>query len=239
MTVSVATPSWTLAGHRGSCRRGTFAADVDLDDPASGLAVRSSPTDTGSVHLLGLDLAARCPPSDHWVRGSDITATYEPSDHRHLRATALWRQHAGESDVAAWQLIASAQTSLLDSDPAVAVVSSIAAADSSCLIRGPAAATWSRLRADELPLSGVTAVLVPRPNAAAVLVAAHPGDAPHLTASWTQGRIRLVCRLFTEQLEKGVLLRSRVLGAVGPGGSTAWADRLLTEFHAAPPPLTT
>ena len=78
-----------------------------------------------------------------------------------------------------------------------------------------------------------------RPNAAAVLVAAHPSDAPRLAASWVEGRLELVCRLFTQQLEKGVLLRSRVLAALGPSGDTTWADRLLAEFHAAPPPLTT
>jgi hypothetical protein len=229
---------WTLAGHRGTCHIGRVVASVDLDAPADGLTVEWSPADTKPDHLLGLDLGSRCPPNDHWLRGPDITAAYEPSDQRQLRATALWRRHSSEPDVAAWQLIASAQTSLLDSDPAIAVVSSITAAESSCLARGRAA-TWTQLRADALPVADASAVLVPRSNGYAVLVAAHPADAPNLTVSREQGRIRLVCRLFTQQLEKGVLLRSRVLAAVGPSGDTAWADSLLAEFHAAPPPLTT
>lgn len=239
MTTSVSAASWTLAGRQATCRMGRVAASLDLDDPADGLRVGWSPADTEPDHLLGLDLGSRCPPNDHWLRGPDITATYEPSDQRRLRATASWRQHAGDVDVAAWQLIASAQTSLLDSDPAVAVVSSIATTESICLARGRAATAWTRLRADESPFADASAVLVPRSNGCAVLVAAHPGDAPNLTVSRERGRIRLVCRLFTQQLEKGVLLRSRVLAAVGPSGDTAWADRLLAEFHAAPPPLTT
>ena len=239
MTTSMPAASWTLTGHRGTCPTGRVVASVDLDDSASGLAVGWSPADAGTVHLLGLDLGSRCPPSDHWLRGPDITATYEPNDQRQLRATALWRRHASEPDVAAWQLIASAQTSLLDSDPAVTVVSCIETADSSCLARSRAATTWTRLRADALSIADASAVLVPSSNGCAVLVAAHPGDAPSLAVSWERGRIRLICRLFTQQLEKGVLLRSRVLAAVGPSGDTGWADRLLAEFHAAPPPLTT
>ena len=239
MTTAMPAAAWTLTGRRGTCRISQVVASVDLENPAEGLTVEPSASGTEPDHLLGLDLGLRCPPGEHWLRGPDITATYEPSDQRQLRATAVWRRHPTDGDVAAWQLIASAQTSLLDSDPAVTVMSSIAAAESSCLVRGPSAATWTLLPAERRPHADTSAVLVPRAHGGAVLVAAHPGDAPNLTVSWGHGRIHIICRLFTQQLEKGVLLRSRVIAAVGPSGETTWCDRLLAEFIAAPPPLTT
>jgi hypothetical protein len=45
--------------------------------------------------------------------------------------------------------------------------------------------------------------------------------------------------LFTRHLEKGVLLRSRVLAACGPAADTTWTARLLADFHAAAQPLST
>ena len=46
--------------------------------------------------------------------------------------------------------------------------------------------------------------------------------------------------LFASAIEKGVLLRGRVLAAVGPHDlDEGWASSLLAAFVASPPPLTT
>ena len=46
--------------------------------------------------------------------------------------------------------------------------------------------------------------------------------------------------LLAAPLEKGVLLRSRVVAAIGPErNDEAWADRVLQTFAASPPPLAT
>jgi hypothetical protein len=48
------------------------------------------------------------------------------------------------------------------------------------------------------------------------------------------------CWLFSTALEKGVLLRSRVLAAIGPAAdATLWAADLAASFAASPPMLTT
>jgi hypothetical protein len=73
-----------------------------------------------------------------------------------------------------------------------------------------------------------------------VLVAAHPGDARRMTVRREGTRIVVECWLFSTELEKGVLLRSRVLAAIGPtADATRWAGDLAARFAASPPILTT
>ena len=74
-------------------------------------------------------------------------------------------------------------------------------------------------------------------DAEAVLVAVHPADVRRILVTSDAGRIRVTCWLFTAAIEKGVLLRSRVLAAQGPAGETAWADELVRGLATAPPPL--
>jgi hypothetical protein len=217
--------TWTLAGlvaSDGRCR-------LDLAAPAAGLV------SSGDDRMLGLDL--RSPPAaarlvDHWARGDDVAGVYEPTDPRRLRATAMWRSLAAERG---WELVVSAQTSLVESDSALAVTCDL----------GGGAIAWGRGTATGLrwePL-GETAVpaeatcLLVRRHADAVLVAVHPADVRRILVTRDAGRVRVVCWLFTAAIEKGVLLRSRVLAAVGPAADTSWADALVGGLAASPPPL--
>jgi hypothetical protein len=70
-----------------------------------------------------------------------------------------------------------------------------------------------------------------------VLVAVHPADVRRILVASAAGRVRVTCWLFTAAIEKGVLLKSRVLAAVGPAADTAWADALVVDLAASPPPL--
>ena len=236
MPAAVATASWTLAGLRSLDRCGDLEVSLDLARPAAGLTITAGAQSATVDHLLGLDLSTNCPPSDHWVRGSDITAVYEPADPRHLRATAMWRRLACDATTAAWELIASAQTSLLDSDPAVAVVADIRAGEVRWRGRNPASG-WAVLAPTAILPADAGVIMAVRPDRTAVVIAPHPDDAARIDAVWEQERLRLSCRLFTRQLEKGVLLRSRVLAAIGPAADTAWADALVQGLAASPPPL--
>jgi len=229
---SIAASGWSLAG----LVAGRAGRQIDLAAPATGLG-ETLPVEAD--RLLGLDL--RSPRGEarlveHWVRGDDLVAVYEPADPRRLRATALWRPLPAPAT--GWELVVSAQTSLVESDPAVAVTCSLAA-DELLWSRGTAAG-----RADWLPLPGphcpaeATCLLV-RHGARAVLVAVHPADARRIVITRAGTLVQVACWLFSTALEKGVLLRSRVLAAVGPATETAWADAILTAFAAAPPPLTT
>lgn len=218
----------------GSVASQSFAggrATLDVTAPGRGVQVHAADDDA----VLGVDLTAL---ADHWVRGADVVATYEPADPRRLRSTVMWRALGCELGVASWEVVVSAQTAVLETDVAVAVHADVVA-DSLLWSTPGAVADWQPLpTATALP-AHATAILLRRP-ASTCLLAVHPADARRIDAARHGARWQLTCRLFSAPLEKGVLLRSRVLAAFGPaGGDTAWAERILAAFAASPPPLTT
>lgn len=240
---SAAAASWRHDGLRLHDDRGIVAATLDLAAAASGICLaggRDGETDV----LLGIALGGRAGLTDHWIRGGDVTAVYESEDDRRLRTLAMWRLIAATVGTQAWVLVLSAQTSLLQTMANVGVVSRVrgdlemhAAAGSGRLEFGPAD-------------SGVTttAVLVRLPAPAggfrdasrSLLLAVHPEDRGLLTATASGGRVDIDCRLFPATLEKGVLLRSRMLAVVGPTADHAgWAAEMLAAFTASPPLLST
>ena len=231
--------AWDATGTRLIDSRSASPAAIDLDQPRQGITVTRSGV-AGSDSLLGLDLRSDCRLTDHWVRGDDVTAVYETVDARHLRTSAMWRLHPSDEGTRAWQLIASAQTSLLQSDSVLAVVSEIEASD---ILWGTCTDGTVQWHADPSPEA--TCILLRRGGATdsdstSVLVAAHPGDARRLTVRRDGARIVVECWLFSTELEKGVLLRSRVLAAIGPTATASqWAADLAAKFAASPPMLTT
>lgn len=232
MTSAILPADWSLSGLDATCRSTGPAVRLSLAEPGTGLAVDGD-------RLLGVDFAAACDPSDQWVRGADVVAVYEPADARHLRGTVMWRHEPSAAGRNAWQAIVSAQTALLDADPAIAVVSEVEAGDVLMMSRKQADG-WRPLGRDAPLPTDAIAILVRRAARGSVLIAVHPDDEARLGIDRSAGRVRAVCGLFPRPLEKGVLLRSRTLAAVGPADDdTGWAGATLAAFAAAPPPLTT
>jgi hypothetical protein len=233
------TASWLATGQRMTDGGSRIAAAIDLDQPRQGIALAGEGVSSSST-LLGLDLRSECRLTDHWVRGDDVTAVYESADARHLRTTAMWRLHPSDGATRAWELIASAQTSLLQSDSVLAVVSEIDATNVLWGTCRDGAMQWHAAESAD-----ATCVLLGRggvtdSDSTSVLVAAHPDDARRMTARRDGSRVVVECWLFSTALEKGVLLHSRVLAAVGPAAdATVWAGDLAAKFAASPPMLTT
>lgn len=231
--------AWRATGRRMTDTGSVTPAAIDLDQPRQGIALAGQGLSPAGS-LLGLDMRSDCRLVDHWLRGDDVTAVYESADARHLRTTAMWRLHPATGAMRAWELIASAQTSLLHSDSVLAVVSEIDATDVLWGTYTNGAMHW---QTDPSPEA--TCVLLRGSGAAgsagtSVLVAAHPGDARRLTVRRDGDRVVVECWLFSTELEKGVLLRSRVLAAVGPAAdATHWAGDLAATFAVSPPMLTT
>jgi hypothetical protein len=218
-------PAWTIAGRTAAA---TDGPRLDLDAPARGLVLP-----TGDA-FLGIDLRTPCRAGDHWVRGDDLIAVYEP-------ATAMWRPFPvpAAADCAAWELTLSAQTALVQSDSALAVTADVGGGEMRWS-RDDDGTTWAT---DGEPPAETTALLF-RPRTEkpvrAILIAAHPADARRLLVRRTaEGRVEVACWLFSSAIEKGVLLRGRVLAASGPAtDAEAWAATVVTAFAASPPPLT-
>jgi len=228
MPVTTSISPWESAGR--IARQGD--SRVDLADPVAGLVCG------GDDHLLGVDL--RGSPAagrlvDHWIRGSDLVAIYEPADPRRLRVTAMWRSL--EPLGTAWELVVSSQTALVESDSAIAVRCDVAAGELLVAVVRDGRLAWLPQPPAATPPDAVG--LLVRRATDAIFVATHPADARRLMIDCADDRVRLDCWLFSTTIEKGVLLRSRVLAAVGGAGETAWAESLFAAFAASPPPLTT
>jgi hypothetical protein len=248
MNPNASRPSWSLAGTLASQRHTGLSIDLDLARPDRGLVTMAA--DGRRDHLLGVGVAARSAatadtalrPTEQWLRGVDLAAIYEPRDARELRTTAMWRFRDEPSGIHGWELVVSAQTSLLEADAALVVISDIEATD--LLWSAPQTKVW-RPFDDHSPLPADAAWILGRRGregggATSVLVAVHPADRRRITVSRTAGRGRIECWLFPEPLEKGVLLRSRVLAAIGPRANDEdWASRIATAFTASSAPLTT
>ena len=207
---------------------------IDPADPLRGIDARESGQHD---RLLAVDLGANgtaIPVVDHWRRGPDFTVVVEPADRRLLRATIMWRCGAAALGIDAWEAVVSAQTSLLDSDATLAVVSECGAAE----VHVGGEAGWTKASGGRLH-AGATAMLARRATTS-VLVAVHPADLRHVEVEIRDSVARMRCLLFASAIEKGVLLRGRVLAAVGPRtGDEAWASPMLAAFAATPAPLST
>lgn len=222
-----------MSGGIATLARAAGGGRLDVAAAARGIEVDDG--SGGRDAVLGVDLA---PLADHWLRGDDVVAVYEPADARRLRSTAMWRSLGLHAGVAAWEVVVSAQTAVLEIDVTVAVRSDVAA-DSVRWAGVGAATPWRTLAADEpLPVHAGSILACRRDSCC--LIAVHPADARSITVEREAGRAAIICRLFAAPLEKGVLLRSRVLAAIGPAATAdAWTDRAVRVFAASPPPLTT
>lgn len=209
---------------------------VDLAVPSAGLVMPDGDT------MLGLDLGRDGEACDAWIRGRDVTACWETGDDRDLRVTATWRVHRSGGDldpppgVAVWELIASATSRRLHADATLTVTSAVAAREvlAAPLDAGGAGA-FSSLGEPHQSL-----VVIRRGGGTSVAIVIHPADRQAAIVSTTAGRAMIRCPLFVSGVEKGVLLRSRVLAAEGPtDGDLRWAASLAERFAALPPELAT
>jgi hypothetical protein len=241
MNASPPAAAWSLAAERASCTAGGMSSVIDLAVPQSGLAV-VRPGAAEPDRLLGVELDPASACADAWCRGSDVTAMYETRDGGRLRATAMWRAQPAWLDTAvgAWcrEVVVSAQTALLESMPQISVSADVVG-DSLVPVAYRAGRLEFSLTRDQEPHG----FLVSGPGDLAVVFLVHPVDARGVTARADAGRVRIAARLFPTAVEKGVLLRSRVITAIGPARDAtapgSWLPTLATAFAASPPVLTT
>jgi hypothetical protein len=161
----------------------------------------------------------------------------------YLRA---WQFTHGEIAFPAIELIASVQTSLLDSDPTLNVRSHAAARDVLQLtsVEASRASTieWNGGERHFLAASTAIACFIFRltggPSSYIEMV--HPADFNQsVLRRLPSGKTEVCHRLFAGRLEKGVILRSRVRALLVPGEHDAsLASACYAEFAASEPVLT-
>ncbi len=232
-----------------------ISAAVDLSLPAHGvhqLAIDGkslSEVQLPEVQLLGVDLTladrtgAQAAP-DRFLRGGDLAVTYPDQPQTAARTEIYWRAASDTRAIASLQLLVSVQTNLLDSLPMLVARSRLAAVSVLRLedaARGTFVGVAPGDRDDRSATAGGYLLRLPGTKLSyAQLV--HPADskATHISQANDASPCELSHALFAEHLEKGVILRARVLGVLlERAGDEDAAAQHFADFLAADLPLTT
>jgi hypothetical protein len=243
---------WRLDARTASLRLARLSAVVRPLEPALGLCelrIDGRPI-SAACSPLGVELndgAQRPSPAvvDEYVRGGDLVATYADCPARELRSQIYWRasSHRTEGAIAAIELVISVQTSLLDSSPRLATRSTlnadeaycVSSADNASQIEGGMSSCYL-YRLAATPFSYAEMVHPAQSRESTVEVPANAGASDDAAST----RLELRQQLFPERLEKGVILRARILGLfLDRQGDSEAAARHYAAFLAAEPPLTT
>ena len=248
---------WQLNGTQATFTTAHVSGDCSLCDPNQGIQLLSINDSAVTLfHLLGpnlprienaSDIAARV---DAYTRCGDLVGIYAPVEQHPFRSQAYWRfdSHAltcgGATAFEAIELVASKQTDLLDSRPDLTVTSTL-----------PVSSAW-RLKTEqggceEIKLSH--AITVSSRDGLSCFVFRLPGEQFSYAeivypldfdtteiAPTAAGQVSVRHHLFAHRLEKGVILRARVLGLILPReGDLQTAALHYASFAASDPPLTT
>jgi hypothetical protein len=252
-----AAPIWSLDRFDARLNAGAIDARLDLLCPRKGMVLRSGSSTVESfdaaIHQVDLpDVGAEAADAiDAYVRAGDLVATYAERAGRALRAQVYWRaRQYAEGCLASVEVQVSVQTSLLENDPALFASSRLLAAEwlyladdgdgnSRCLPLGQPSEFSAASRADR------GCWLARLNDKLSYCEVVHPLDfrSSHLSCQPTgSGTAQSVLRhrLFAETLEKGVILRARVLGVLLPRDEDVQTAREhWRAFARSEPPLTT
>jgi hypothetical protein len=247
--------AWNVADHVAQLHIPRFSATIDLSRPELGLHNLLADGAAISGSLLQLDW--REDGSDgldnveHYVRGNDLIVAYPSQDARRLRGKFYWRATSAHlpSALAAIELIAAVETELLDVQPALSLRSEFIASEAFQLTdveRGTFASLVPKpdrshiVDATGLPSCFLCRLPGGRTSYAEMLIPME-GQCSEWNG-WLSGvdyRLELEHRLFAERLEKGVILKSRILAVIlDREDDRSAASDCYDSFLAAELPLT-
>ncbi len=240
------TSPWQLDGFNARVVLDQWTGQLDLRNPASGMSLSATAArlEILGVGLPAIDSSAATDEIDCYVRGGDLVATYHETHTRKRRGQVYWRivKLGTATEQHAIELVASVQTSLLDSDPTVEIRSTLEA-DEALQLTDP-----FELVAESLPLSSPTRcgfqpacfIFRLRGGALSYIEMVHPLDFVESDLTpLPDGVLRWTTRLFQGRLEKGVILRSRLRASIIPRShDIASAALCYRDFAASEPPLT-
>ena len=228
---------WQLNGHKARFCTPEFETLVNVAEPWNGLTNCLYRGEVfAAAGLLQADVrelvAEQLAVSETYIRGCDLVATYTPSRQRPVRVQIYWRARVSqEIPAAGMEMILSAQTDLLDSNPQVHARSTFQPGQ----LLG-----WNAQQAACVPECEPSNLYLYRPASGKVSYCEmlHSTDFSQVALSHTPPQ--LTWSLFPERLEKGVIRRARLAGMFVPRDSDQAASLAAYHaFEAAPLPLTT
>lgn len=201
---------WKLVDYRATATWAGSTASVDTLNLRAGLTIESGNWQGSVIGALPAMQPSSSPASvETYVRGADLVTTHPATTERPTRVQLYWRRWHGlpTSISAALELIVSVQTHLLDSDPALVLESRFNQACAELSSVGMVEVTQGENCALILtdPQDATQTEFLREPDALANCVVRHT--------------------LFRQRLEKGVILRGRLL--------YCWSDQALTSQVAA------
>jgi hypothetical protein len=211
--------SWQLAKLGAVVELNHVSVRLDAARPECGLTWTWPDSSGPTLDILGVEFpqSAAVRLEDLYAREDDLVATYLEQGHQRRRWLVYWRVRRDLPSPAAVELQISAQTELLDVDPQLVVSSRLVGGE--VIAAGAAASEPGYLRAR---LS----------RQWDCLQAAQP------LTGLDRGTL-IAHRLFLDRLEKGVLLRSRVVFAlVEPEGGRQQVEEVYQAFCRSRLPLT-
>ena len=252
-------PAWHLEKHSARLRVGRWEAVVHLAEPHRGLTDwRAGPSSALEARVLGVDMrglgSRPLPlPSECSCRGTALVVAYPEAGGWPVHVDASWRAlppaAGGSEAAAAIDLVVSVRTELAESQPRLTVSSRVPAAEVFRLADA-ARGRFERLRSPGgLAVAAATAGGGPAGcwlfrlpgDEISYAEMVHPADFQGSELGFgagTPGAVELRHRWFVEHLEKGVILRAQVRGAVLPRhDDDALAASLYAAFASADPPL--
>ncbi len=244
---------WQVQDNVGLLQCANLEAQVDLLRPSRGLQqiVFQSQRLDGCIPL---QLSLHPPAADgtealadFYVRGHDLVARYAEKAPRTIEPTLYWRSLDLTTPLAGIELLASMQTSLLDSDPTLVSVSQcdgeafwLTRTDND--VRVSPLENDSAADSDWVSPAGERGFFLSRLHGCEVSYAEMvlPADFQGAHIARTSGSPRLTYELFPESLEKGVIRRGRIRSLFLPREHDAQAAWDVYEnLCADKPPLTT
>ncbi len=228
---------------------------VDLNLPSSGatdLCVADQQFADArlfAISLVGAKSHEVQPPQESYLRGDDLVATYAEVEGANIGAQLYWRVLSQRHGMAipALELVVSAQTSLLTSDPTIQLASQLPICPVTWLVDEDRMEYQPVEGSPEVTYSATDgcSLFLFRPAGLSVSYAefVHPSDfvsAKLAGSDVDAGRLHLTRQLIPESLEKGVIRRSRARGVFVPRAEDKMlATQCYQEFARSAPPLTT
>ncbi|HEY2892561.1 MAG TPA: hypothetical protein VGJ16_00050 [Pirellulales bacterium] len=249
-------PRWQLEDDLARLRFPRVQAELALAAPEGGLGRMSF----GGSPVEGLRLLALSSPTarkassarlvESFGRGGDLIARYADWPEMAMQAQLAWRTASPSfgNVLAGVEMVISVETSLLDSCPTMAIVSQVPA-QTALNLPDQSSDTFAHIDATRglAPTAAAGCYLFRLDNLRCSLVqAVHPVDAPTnrleqspRSPGGEKTNYLLRHELFAAQLEKGVILRARVLAAlIEREADEAAAKALYKAFLDQPLPLT-
>jgi len=243
--------AWTLLGTKATLSTPTLDGVLDSDRPDLGLTslvVRSEAkvVPLSTVRMLGIRAEHQdegdVESTDAYTRGDDVIVSCRFKRGIEIGLQIYWRFIVDEITLAVGvEAIVSAQTDLLDSDPASIVTSWLPDAEVLSLESGNPPSFRPLAVAAGAPISSAGPHLFRFAHTdISYLEMVHPSDDRGVTIEALDGHLATRYPVLTERLEKGVIRRSRVRGMFLPiEDDTLRAWELYQRFGNSPPPLTT